>query len=177
MIKTKINCFYYMRHNDVYVSNVIFSNDKLLSLLNIFFDGKVFVLIELDLNCVQTLSLICKTIGITDVKSNNKESRFIMVCSKAELLLLLKQTNMNCIEGIFVANINKEIVLSEYMQSLEYTTNSMVKKGSFDISISINFPENQMVISSRKGKYNVAYIKETIRRWLGQSGDGSVIDG
>ena len=48
MRKPKVACFRYKRHNDVYVSNVSFSTDVLLSMLDAFLEQKIIVLIESD---------------------------------------------------------------------------------------------------------------------------------
>ena len=44
MRKPKVACFRYKRHNDVYVSNVSFSTDVLLSMLDAFLEQKIIVL-------------------------------------------------------------------------------------------------------------------------------------
>ena len=69
---------------------------------------------------------------------------------------------MDDLEGMFIASINNDIIPEEFVCSLDHTANSMVKNGISDISISINFPENQMVISLSKEKYEVMSIKDKI---------------
>ena len=69
MRKPKVACFRYKRHNDVYVSNVSFSTDVLLSMLDAFLEQKIIVLIESDENTIQTLSSIGKSVGIVEVVS------------------------------------------------------------------------------------------------------------
>ena len=162
MRKPKIACFRYKRHNDVYVSNVSFSTDVLLSILDAFPDQKIIVLIESDADYIQTLSSIGKSIGIVEVMPGFHVSRFTVVCNKTELLCLLNRVNMDDIEGIFIASINNIIIPDEFICSLDHTASSMVKDGMSDISISANFPENQMVISFLKEKYDVDSIKDTI---------------
>lgn len=161
MRRPKVACFRYKRHNDVYVSYVSFSADVLLSILDTFLDQKIIVLIESDANYVETLSLIGKSIGI-EVMLCSHVSRFSVACNKTELLCLLNRVNMDDFEGMFIANINNDIIPDEVICSLEHTANSMVKDGISDVSISINFPENQMVISLSKEKYEVMSIKDKI---------------
>ena len=162
MRKPKVACFRYKRHNDVYVSNVSFSTDVLLSILDAFPDQKIIVLIESDAIYVQTLSLIGKSIGIAEVMPRSHVPRFSVVCNKMELHCLLNRVNMDNFEGMFIASINNDIIPEEFICSLDHTANSMVKNGISDISISINFPENQMVISLSKEKYEVMSIKDKI---------------
>ncbi len=162
MSKPKITCFRYKRHNDVYVSNVTFSTNELLSIFDIFPEQKVIVLIESDANYTQILASIGKSIGIAAVMPRTHASRFIVVCSKTELLSLLNQADMDDFEGLFIASINKDIISDEFMCSLESTASSMVKDGISDISISINFPENQMIISLIKEKYSLMPVKNKI---------------
>lgn len=167
MRKPKVACFRYKRHNDIYVSNVSFSTDVLLSILDAFLDEKIIVLIESDANYVQTLSSIGKSIGIAEVMLRSHVSRFSAACNKTELLCLLNRVNMDDFDGMFIASINNDIIPDELICSLDHTANFMVKEGISDISISINFPENQMVISLSKGKYEVMSIKDKICSILG----------
>ena len=43
MRKPKVVCFRYKRHNDIYVSNVSFSTNTVLSMLDAFPDQKIIV--------------------------------------------------------------------------------------------------------------------------------------
>ena len=162
MRKPKVACFCYKRHNDIYVSNVSFSTDVLLSMLDAFPDQKMIVLIESDENNIQTLSSIGKSIGIAEVVSHFPVPRFSVVCNKMELHRLFNQVNVNDFEGAFIASINNSIIPNELVCSIAHTASSMVKRGLSDISLSINFPENQMVISFTKEKYEVMSIKDKI---------------
>ena len=162
MKKPEIACFRYKRHNDIYVSNVSFSNDVLLSMLDAFPDQKIIVLIESDENNIQTLSSIGKSIGIAEVVSHFPVPRFSATCNKMELHCLFNQVNVNDFEGAFIASINNSIIPNELICSIAHTASSMVKCGMSDISLSINFLENQMVISFTKEKYEVMSIKDRI---------------
>jgi len=90
-------------------------------------------------------------------------SRYTVVCNKTELICLFTQVSLDDLEGVFIAGINKDIISEEFLYSLEHTASSMVKNGISDISISINFPENEMVISLSKEKDAVMSIKDKIR--------------
>ena len=168
MRKPIVACFRYKRHNDVYVSNVSFSTEALLSILDVFPDQKIIVLIESDANYVQTLSLIGKSIGIAEVMLRSHVPKFSVACNKKELHSLLNRVNMDDFEGMFIASINKDIIPEEFVCSLDHAANSMVKNGISDISLSINFPENQMVISLSKAKYEVMSVKDKIRSIFGE---------
>ena len=167
MSKPKIACFHYTRHNDVYVSNVSVSTDVLLSILDAFPDQKIIVLIESDVNYVQTLSSIGKSIGIAEVMPGFHVSRFTVVCNKTELLCLLNRVNIDEFDGMFIASINNITIPDEFICSLNHTASSMVKDGISDISISINFSENQMVVSFLREKYHVISIKDRICSIIG----------
>ena len=162
MKKPEIACFRYKRHNDIYVSNVSFSTDVLLSMIDTFPDQKMIVLIEADENNIQTLSSTGKSIGIAEVVSHFPVPRFSAACNKVELHCLFNQVNVNDFEGAFIASINNGIIPNELICSIAHTASSMVKCGMSDISLSINFPENQMVISFTKEKYEVMSIKDKI---------------
>lgn len=162
MKKPKVACFRYKRHNDIYVSNVSFSTDALLSMLDVFPDQKMIVLIESDENNIQTLSSIGKSIGIAEVVSHFPVPRFSAACNKMELHCLFNQVNVNDFEGAFIASINNDITSNELICSIAHTASSMVKCGMSDISLSINFPENQMVISLTKEKYKEMSMKDKI---------------
>lgn len=162
MRKPKVVCFRYKRHNDIYVSNVSFSTNTVLSMLDAFPDQKIIVLIESDENNIQTLSSIGKSIGIAEVVSHFPVPRFSAACNKIELRRLFSQVNMNDFEGAFIASINNSIMPDELIRSISDAANSIVKCGTSDMSLSINFPENQMVISFAKGKYEEMSIKNKI---------------
>lgn len=162
MRKPKIDCFRYKGHNDVYVSNVPFSTDALLSLLDAFPDKKIIALIESDADYVQTLSSKGKSIGIAAIMHCPHASRFTVACNKTELHSLLSQANIDYLEGLFIASMTEDIISDEFIYSVEHTASSMVKDGISDISISINFLENEMVISLIKGKYAVLSFKDKI---------------
>lgn len=55
----------YKKHDDIYVSNISFSTNVLLSILDVFLDQKIIVLIESDEDKVQTLSKIGKSLEMT----------------------------------------------------------------------------------------------------------------
>ena len=167
MKKPKVACFRYKRHNDIYVSNVSFSTDVLLSMLDVFPDQKIIVLIESDENNIQTISSIGKSIGIAEVVSHSPVPRFSAACNKTELYCLFNRVNMNDFEGVFIASITNSIIPNELICSLANTASSMVKDGISDMSLSINFPENQMVITFTKEKYEVMSIKDKIRSIFG----------
>ena len=162
MRKPKVACFRYKRCDDIYVSNVAFSLDVLLSMLDAFPDQKIIVLIESDENNIQILSSIGKSIGIAETVSHFPVPRFSAACSKMELHCLFSQVNVNDFEGVFIASINNSIIPDDLIGSIAYAASSMVKCGTSDISLSINFPENQMVISFSKEKYEVMSIKDKI---------------
>lgn len=167
MRKPKIACFRYKRHSDIYVSNVSFSTDVLLSMLDSFPDQKIIVLIESDDNNIQALSSVGKSMGIATVVSYFPVPRFSAACDKMELQCLLNQVNVNDFEGAFIASINNSIIPNELICSIAHTANSMVKCGMSDMSLSINFPENQMVISFSEEKYEEMSIKDKICSILG----------
>ena len=147
MRKPKVVCFRYKRHNDIYVSNVSFSTNTVLSMLDAFPDQKIIVLIESDENNIQTLSSIGKSIGIAEVVSHFPVPRFSAACNKIELHRLFSQVNVNNFEGAFIASVNSSVIPNELIRSIVDAASSMVKRGMSDISLSINFSENQMVIS------------------------------
>lgn len=162
MRKPKIDCFRYKRHSDIYVSNVSFSTDVLLSMVDAFPNQKIIVMIESDENNIQALSSVGKSIGIAEVAGYFPVPRFSAACNKMELYYLFNQVNVNGFEGAFIASINNSIVPNELICSIAHTASSMVKCGMSDISLSINFPENQMVISFAKEKYEEMSIKNQI---------------
>ena len=162
MRKTKVDCFRYKRHYDVCVSNVSFSTDGLLSILDVFPNKRIIILIETDAKYVQTLSSIGKSIGMAEVISHSPVPRFSVACSKMELRCLLSQVNMDDLEGMFIASVNNDIIPDEVICSLDHIASSMVKDGISDISISIHFPENEMVISLSKEQYKVMSMKDKI---------------
>ena len=50
-------------------------------------------------------------------------------------------------EGAFIASVNSSVIPNELIRSIADAASSLVKRGMSDISLSINFSENQMVIS------------------------------
>ena len=167
MRKPKVACFRYKRHSDIYVRNVFFSTNVLLSMLDAFPDQRIVIFIESDENNIRTISSIGKRIGIAEVLSNSPVPRFSAACNKAELHCLFNQVNVNDFEGMFIASITNNIVPIEFIGSLASTASSIVKDGVSDMSLSINFLENQMVITFAKEKYEVLSIKDKIRRIFG----------
>ena len=162
MRKTKVACFSYKKHDDIYVSNISFSTNVLLSILDVFLDQKIIVLIESDEDKVQTLSKIGKSLEMTVAVALIPVPRFSAACDKMKLSCLFNQIDVNDFEGMFIVSIDDRVIADELVCSIANTANSMVKCGTSDISISINFPENQMIISFAKGKYEVQSIKEKI---------------
>lgn len=162
MRKPRVTCFRYKRHNDVYVSNVSISTDVLLLILAAFPDQKMIVLIESDANYVQMLSLIGRSIGLAEIIPRSRVPRFSVACNKKELHCLFNRVNVDNFEGMFIASINNDVIPEELICSLDHTATMMVKNGISDISLSLNFPENQMVISLSKEKYEVMSIKNKI---------------
>lgn len=162
MRKPKVVCFRYKRYNDIYVSDVSFSTDAVLSMLDAFPDQKIIVLIESDENNIQTLSSIGKSIGIAEAVPHFPVPRFSAACSKMELHCLFSHVNVNDIEGTFIASINNSVIPNELICSIANAASSLVKCGTADISLSINFSENQMVISFAKEKYEEMSIKDKI---------------
>lgn len=75
---------------------------------------------------------------------------------------MLSQVNMDDLEGMFIASVNNDIIPDEVICSLDHIASSMVKDGISDISISIHFPENEMVISLPKEQYKVMSMKVKI---------------
>ena len=139
----------------------------MLSILDAFPDKRIIVLMESDANHVQALSLIGRSIGMAEARPRSHEARFSVACNKMELHCLLNRVGMDDLEGMFLASVNNDIIPEEFICSLDHTASSMVKNGISDISISINFPENQMVISLSKEKYEVTSIKDRISRIFG----------
>ena len=167
MRKPKVACFRYKRHNDIYVSNVSFSTDAVLSMLDAFPEQKIIVLIDSDENNIQTLSSIGKSTGIAEAVSHSPVPRFSAACSKMELHRLFSQVNVNNFEGALIASVNSSVIPNELIRSIADAASSMVKRGMSDISLSINFSENQMVISFAKEKYEEMSIKDKICRIFG----------
>ena len=159
MRKTKITWFYYRSYNDVFVSNLYFSTEVLLSALDMFPEQKAVILIEADTNYIQILSSIGKSVGITAAMSQSRIPKFVAVCSKAKLHCFHSRIHIDDCEGIFMASINNDIELDELVCSVEYTASCMVKNGISDISFSMNIPENQLIISFSKEKYDAAFMR------------------
>lgn len=167
MRKPIISSFRYKRYIDVYVRNVSLSTGELLSILNIFPDQKVMVLIESDEDYIQTILTTGKIVGIEKIALRLQASRIIAVCNKTELGFLLNRTNIDNFEGLFIASMHNDIIADDLTYSLECTASSMVKDGISDISISIDFPENQIVLSLLKEKYGKMSINDNLRNILG----------
>ena len=74
---------------------------------------------------------------------------------------------MNNFEGAFIASVNSSVIPNELIRSIADAASSMVKRRMSDISLSINFSENQMVISFAKEKYEEMSIKDKICRIFG----------
>lgn len=163
MRKPKIGCYYYKRVGDIYVSDVSFSTDILLSLLDFFPDQKIIFLIDAS-DCIQTLSAI----GIAGVMPGSHTSSFAAVCHKTELHCLLSRVDIDDFEGIFMAGINNSIAAEALLPSLDHTASSMVKDGISDTAISISFSENTMVLSLSKERYKAMPIKDKIRTCFGE---------
>lgn len=164
MRRPKVICFRYKRYDDIYVSNVLFSNDTLRSMLDILPDQRILVLIEADENTVQMLSSISKSMGIAEAVTDSPVPRFSAVCNKVELCSAFAQVHVNDLEGAFIAHINDMAETKDLLESVVYIASTMVKQGQSDISFSINFPENQMVLSFAKGNYEVTSMKDKIYR-------------
>ena len=162
MRKPKVVCFRYKRYNDVYVSNVPFLNDILISMLDAFLDRKIIVMIESDENYIKTLSSISQNIEISEIMPRLYASRFSAVCNKNDLICLIKQVNVKNLSGMFTANVNNDIITDEFIYAFDRIAGDVVKDGMSDVSISIDFPENQIVISLSKEKYMSMSIKEKI---------------
>lgn len=161
MKKPKIACFHYQQYHDMYVSGVSFSTDMLLKMLDDLPDQKIIFLAEADENTIRTISSIGENIGITGSVTHFSAPRFMAICSKAELCRLLDKINTNELDGLFIADVSNSHISNE-LDAAAYTASSMVKRGASDISLEIDFPENQMVISFAKGKYHEASIKDKI---------------
>lgn len=130
--------------------------------VNTYVTGWILLLIESDEDKVQTLSKIGKSLEMTVAVALIPVPRFSAACDKMKLSCLFNQIDVNDFEGMFIASIDDRVIADELVCSIANTANSMVKCGTSDISISINFPENQMIISFAKGKYEVQSIKEKI---------------
>lgn len=164
MSTPKISCFHYKKYNDIYVNNIRFSVDKLLLVLGIFPDNKkVVVLIESGIEYIQALLSICKSIGITTSMLYLQDS-VLLICKKTELFCLLKQINLDDVDGLFVTNPENEstYISDELINTIKYKVCTIVRDGFSDISISINFAENEMVISLQKKKFITETVQETI---------------
>lgn len=159
----KISCFRYRRHIDIYVSNISFSTDALLSMLDLFPEQKIIILIEADEKDIRTISSIMKSIQIAGVVSHFPTPTFSAVCDKPALCCLLNRVNANNFEGMFIANIISSIAPDRLISSLAYSAGSAVKDGISDMSISIIFPENQLDIAFTKGKYEPKSVKDKVR--------------
>lgn len=166
MRKPKITCFCYKKFFDIYVSNVSLSTDLLLSTAEAFLCQKTVVLAEAYENRIRALSSIGKSMGIAEAVSLFPVPRFSAVCSKAELHSLFCRAEANDFDGVFIAGINKSVTPNEF---IAHTANAMEKDGISDVSISVNFPENQMVLSFLRKKYDVGSVKEKIRSMIEQT--------
>lgn len=139
-----------------------FSMHGVLSVLDIFPDKKVIALIELGENSDSMLSLMEESIRTDAIIFHTQTSRIILICNKTELFCLINKAKIADFEGLFVASMNIDIVSEQFIYSLEYMASSMVKNGICDISLSINFLENEMVVSLDKTKYKAKSIKDII---------------
>ena len=162
MKKIKLSCFRHKRYTDIYVNRASFSTDKLLSILDIFPNQKVVVIIDSDEDYIQTLSTVCKSIEITEVILRLHLSIFIIACNKSELISLLSQADIDKFENLFIASIHNDIISDELINSLEHVASSLVKKGVSDILINFIFPEYEMEISLLNEKYELKFFKDKI---------------
>ena len=105
-----------------------FSTDALLSMVDVFTDQNIIILIESDENNIRTASPIGKIIGITSVVSYYFVSRFSATCNKTELRCLLNRVNVNDFEGVFIADIINGVIPNKLISALAVSANSVVKK-------------------------------------------------
>lgn len=161
--KPKISCFRYKMNYDVYVNKVDFSSDQLLSILDVLPNKKVVAIIESDVNFQTALLSLGESIQAKVESHFISASRLILTCSKDKLLSALSHTNIGDLEGLYIASIIEDNKLDEFAHSIEDQASSMVKNGIADISFSINFSENEMIISLAKAKYSVTSIIDVIR--------------
>ena len=167
MKKTKISCFRYRKYNDIYVSNVSFSSDSLLSILDSLPSDNIIFLIESDVSYLKTLSYVVKELLSKEVMFRFSSSCFTMICNKELLIRFVKLVNIENCDGMFIANVKNDVISDKFFNSIIHEATYMVKNLMSDISISINFPENQMIISLSKEKYEIMSIKDRINHIFG----------
>lgn len=160
MRRPKITCYRYKNYTDIYISNVFISIKKLLSVFDILPDGTMIALIDLGVESNHKLSIVAKEISEMIYIPN--ETRIIVICDKSNLLYLLGKTTSLDVDGMFIADGHSNTVTDELIYSLEYNASRMVKKGNADMSFSIDFLENQMIVSIRNGKHTLQSIKDKI---------------
>ena len=89
---------------------------------------------------------------------------FIAFCDKKQFHYLLNQVNVGDFEELFIASIRDDCIQDRLIGFSVHTISSMVKDGISDVSISVNFFENEMIISLLKSneKSEVIFDKEKI---------------
>lgn len=160
MRKPKITCFRYKNYHDIRVYHASFSADVLISLLGLVPDGKVIALIASDMDIGTIVSSLGK--GIQIYRGTYYADTMMFACTKRDLLSLLHQVDIAELDDLFVASVKDDAISDDFMHSLEHSASAIVRTGISDISVSVVFPENEMVISFSKAKYAVKSMKDEL---------------
>lgn len=162
MIKPRVTCFRHKKYTDIYFDNVAFSTKRLIELLEIFSNQTLIAIIETDMDLCPWLHLPGKSARINVSITNTPITSIVMIVDAAELIQLIDYVPYCCFEGLFVANVSDNSHFEELLSSVKSTATLLVKSGMSYMSVSINVPENEMVVSIDKTQYNESHVKDKI---------------
>lgn len=161
MIKPRVTCFRYKKYTDIYFDNVAFSTKRLAELLEIFSGQTLIAIVETDIDLYPWLPLIGKSVR-TNVSIENTPITSITMIIDAEELIQLIGYIPYCFEGLFVANISDNSHFEKLLFSVKSMATSLVKSGVSYMSVSVNIPENEIVVSIDNAQYNKSHVKDKI---------------
>ena len=167
MKKIKINRYFSKKYDDIDVYGMKFLSDNLSDawekVFDIFPDSKIIALIEAEFDSQQLSALIDENMRTYIDILSVSETTSIVICDKTIFLKLLTKLNISDLEAIYVAGgLHDNDVSDEIIHTVQTTPALMVAKNLADITLFINFDENEMTISVPK----IEYAAEAVKKYL-----------
>lgn len=150
MSKPKIRYFRYKSNTDVYISNMVLPIASIKKIAHLFFEKEMIVIIDTEEDIFSALSQFNERVrkAILDVSTIEPPIRSLAIAiNQADFDDLIDQLFEYHIEGVFLADFIDGINIQELLLKVKIIAPSMVKREIASVTVSINMPENELIVS------------------------------
>lgn len=149
-------------YNEICINNANTSISHIKALFELLPDGNTVAYIEPATAFCKLISEISTRVPTAQILPVKDISGFVILCKKQELNNMFLQSDIDNLAGLFVADLKNGTLTAEMLNDFHHYASSLIHNSISNISVSVNFESNAIIICAEKERYKSQALKEML---------------